>query len=203
MRVVSKGLETAIMAKKSAYQFGENADETPERGTAVPPAVQGQEKKTLDFLSTSPVSSDKGVQPKPKSRPLSRRPRRYTRTEITPPFNYHALGEKIAQEGLTLSVHPVCQDNLEIAGKVEKLYSAASGLLETTEKLITTQKWVGNESGLAGIASDSLYNGIYKMEKVYGIPSVPVLREAYAALRKRSQTLLGLESTEEDLNPRF
>lgn len=191
------------MAKKLVFPAGRRNDRRTERRKAVNWPVHRQEKKFVAFSASLSVSSGKGIQPEQYGRPLPRIDEPHLKPEITRPFNYYALSENVIKEFMRLSEHPVCKNNPEIAREVEVSYTNASRHLRTISKMLETQKWAGDEAGLAGVASGGFYQVIYRLEKLYGIPRVPALREAYAALRGYSMALLGLEPTEEELNPDF
>lgn len=111
---------------------------------------------------------------------------------LIPDFNYHALGEKIANEALLLSVHPVCEANPETAERVQKIYAKIERTIKAVGKLKALKgEWSKppQEMGLAALAWGRASNAALNMIELYHIKEIPALLEAEDELFNRQKTL--------------
>jgi hypothetical protein len=144
-------------------------------------------------MSSWPVSSGQGVD-QPEDTGSCLRHRKITKSSVTEFFNYSALGKKLANEHLLLSIHPVYESNPKIAEKIDNLYSGVEGMLKAVEGIVRLQgKMAKHELGMVWGIHCNLTSGIAHMEQIYHIETIPALREVSAKVDERMAVLLKQE----------
>lgn len=147
-------------------------------------------EKVLAFSPSLLVYSVNNNQPEPTCPSLRRK---HKTKEITTLYNYHALGEQLANEHLLVTIHPTYLSDPKIAQKIDDLYEGAEGMLKAMHGIVHLQGTLAqHELGLAYQAARGVVRTRLIMENRFHITTIPAVREVETKMRERVAHLLRL-----------